>query len=76
MNTYERLGYVYDWLVINELSLNIEKTKYMIFHVMDKKINDQIPEIKFDNISIEGVSNFNFLELTLNANISWNHVSI
>ena len=70
VNINEQLGYVYDLLAVNELSLNTKKTKYMIFHAMNKKIDDLIPEIKIDDISIERVSNFNFLGLTLNENMS------
>ena len=29
---------VFDWLCINKLSLNINKTKFMIFHPMHKKL--------------------------------------
>ena len=71
VNINEQLGYVYDWLAVNKLSLNTKKTKYMIFHAMNKKIDDLIPEIKIDDILIERVTNFNFLGLTLNENISW-----
>ena len=77
MNINEQLGYVYDWLAVNKLSLNTKKTEYMIFHAMNKKIDDLIPEIKIDDIFIERVSNFNFLGLTLNENISWKpHIDI
>ena len=77
MNINEQLGYVYDWLAVNELSLDTKKTKYMIFHAMNKKIDDLIPGIKIDDISIERVTNFNFLGLTLNESISWKpHIDI
>ena len=36
-----------------------------------------IPDIKIDDIFIERVSNFNFLGLTLNENMSWKpHIDI
>ena len=70
MNINEQLRYVYDWLAVNKLSLNTKKTKYMVFHAMNKKIDDLIPEIKIDDKLIERVSNFNFLGLTSNENIS------
>ena len=77
VNINEQLGYVYDWLAVNKLSLNTKKTKYMIFHAMNKKIDYLIPEIKIDDILIERVTNFNFLGLTLNENVSWKpHIDI
>ena len=48
VNINEQLGYVYEWLAVNKLSLNTKKTKYKIFHAMNKKIDDLIPEIKID----------------------------
>ena len=71
VNINEQLGYVYDWLTVNKLSLNTKKTKHMIFHTMDKKIDDLIPEIKIDDRLIERLSNFNFRGLILNENMSW-----
>ena len=77
VNINEQLGYVYDWLAVNKLSLNTKKTKYMIFHAMNKKIDYLIPEIKINDILIERVTNFNFLGLTLNENVSWKpHIGI
>ena len=58
------------WLKLNRLSLNIKKTKYMIFHT----INKQIPElnIQIEGIDIERVSEFNFLGITLDDHLRWN----
>ncbi len=57
------------WLKLNKLSLNIKKTKYMIFHT----INKQIPnfEIKIEDTIIERVSEFNFLGITLDDQLRW-----
>ena len=53
---------VMEWLNINRLSLNKEKSKYMIFQTLTLKI---------DNINIEQVDEFNFLGLTLDTNLTW-----
>ena len=58
-----------EWLNINRLSLNKEKSKYMIFHVPKKEI--QTLTLKIDNINIEQVDEFNFLGLTLDTNLTW-----
>ena len=71
------LAKVYDWLCVNKLSLNIKKTKFMIFHHPNQKIASYIPEIKIGDVLIEKVSNFNFLGLMLNENLSWKpHVNM
>ena len=62
------------WLKLNKLSLNVEKSKFVIFH-MPQKI---IPPLKIsiDGIEIQRVENFNFLGIILNENINWStHVS-
>ncbi len=58
-----------DWLKLNKLSLNIKKTKYIIFHTHKKKVPHI--ELKIDGIIIEKVSNFNFHGLTINEYLNW-----
>ena len=57
---------VIEWLNINKLSLNKEKSKYMIYHVPTKETRTLT--LKIDNINIEQVDEFNFIGLTLDAN--------
>ena len=58
-----------DWLKINKLSLNLRKSKHMIF----KKTNTRNINltIKIDNLVIERVECFNFLGLTLDSQMTW-----
>ena len=58
-------------LNINKLSLNVNKTKYMIFHNHKRYIDDLIPDIRLNNQAIERVSEFNFRGLTIDQNLSW-----
>jgi hypothetical protein len=58
-----------DWLKVNKLSLNIKKTKYMIFHMPKKKVNTI--ELKIEDTIIERVSDFNFLGITINEHLNW-----
>ncbi len=58
---------VNNWLKVNKLSLNIKKSKYMIFHTKKKKV--QSLTLKIDNV--ERVAEFNFLELTLDEHLDW-----
>ena len=61
------------WLAANKLSLNVKKTKYMVFHTPQKKVT--YPEIIINNILIERVSEFSFLGITFNSNLKW-HIHI
>ena len=58
-----------DWLTINKLSLNVSKTKFMVF----AKPNKIIPnfDVKIRNSSVELVSKFNFLGVTLDKGLTW-----
>ena len=64
------LAKVFDWLAVNKLSLNVRKTKYVIFHAINKKIQGVVPNLEINGIPLERVQNFNFLGLLLNENMS------
>ncbi len=46
----KELSKIYTWLIVNKLSLNVDKTKYKVFHTKQKKINLPIIKKKNDNI--------------------------
>ena len=50
ININNELAKVYDWLAVNKLSLNVGKTKYVIFHAVNKKIQDVIPNLEINGI--------------------------
>ena len=62
---------VHNWLTANKLSLNVLKTRYMIFHFPQRKIDLNI-HIKIDDIPIERTEEFDFLGLVINENGNWN----
>ena len=67
---------VYEWLNANKLSLNVRKTKYMIFR---KYKNNGIGELnlRISNDNIEHVNESNFLGLHLNSKLNWDtHINI
>ena len=68
-----QLTQIYDWLAVNKLSLNIKKTKYIVFHAINKNIDGLIPELKINDTIIERVENFNFLGLIFNEHMFWKH---
>ena len=70
------LQLVHLWLNANKLSLNVRKTKYMIFR---KYKNNDIGELnlRISNDTIEHVNEFNFLCHHLNSKLNWDtHVNI
>ena len=60
---------VADWLKFSKLSINIKKSKFMVFHMPQKQIN--IPNIEIENIKIESADEFNFLGLTIHKHLKW-----
>ena len=67
---------VHDWLAVNKLSLNVKKTKFMVFYTSNKDISQIIPSLMIGGKPIERVKNFDFLGLTINEKMSWkSHVN-
>ena len=62
-----------EWLEINKLSLNANKSRFMIFHMPNKHIT--LPILKIINTNIEKVNEFNFLGLTLDTRLDWSRHS-
>lgn len=65
----DELSCISDWLKANKLSLNVKKSKFMIFHKPQKKVKPL--QLMIDNTAIERVSDFDFLGLTLNESLNW-----
>ncbi len=68
-NINNELEKISEWLNVNNLSLNIKNTKYMIFHTPQKRTNKLLLQI--DVIEIDRVTDFNFLVLMINENLNW-----
>ena len=65
------LSKVTTWLQLNKLSLNCEKTKAMIFHTPQRKV--EYPQPTIGNHKIEYVNQFNFLGIILDSNLNWKY---
>ena len=65
----DELSKIIEWLNINKLSLNKNKSKYMIFHMHKKEIPSF--SLKLGNTNIEKVDDFNYLGLTVDTNLNW-----
>ena len=60
-NLNDKLVSVSNWMKANKLSINKSKTKAMIFHAPQRRV--QIPTIKIEDSVIEFVNEFNFLDI-------------
>ena len=68
------LSKVQDWLKVNKLSLNVKKTKAMVFHTAKRKV--VLPKLKLDGNEIEIVDEFNFLGFLIDKHLTWkNHIN-
>ena len=66
-----------EWLSVNKLSLNANKTKFIIFHNYQQVMTDSnIPQLEIHNTAIERVTEFNFLRITINKFMNWGSHSV
>ena len=62
------LNKISDWLKLNRLTLNVHKTKYMLFKTSKKKVQTLLLQI--DNKIIDKVLDFNFLVIHFNEQLN------
>ena len=62
---------VVKWLASNKLSLNVAKTKYMIFDTNNNRASKCNKIVLISDKPIDRVQNTVFLGLTVNENLSW-----
>ena len=65
------LDKIVQWMALNKLSLNVKKTKMMIFHYKQKSTKNLTPKLKINNAIIEKVKEFKFLGITIDEHMSW-----
>ena len=58
-----------DCLIINKLSLNVQKTKMMIIHKYQRKV--KAPKLKICESEITGVDSFDILGVTGDKHLTW-----
>lgn len=59
------------WLKVNKLSLNVAKTKAMVFHTPQRNVS--IPDLYIENSKIDFVDHFNFLGIIIDKHLNWNN---
>ena len=58
-----------EWLASNKLSLNAQKTKFMVFHSMQRKV--KYPVLTINKTIIERLKQSNFLGIILQYTLKW-----
>ena len=68
-NISNDLSRISEWLHVNKLSLNANKSKFMLFHSPNKIID--IPFIEINSTKVDCVDNLNFLGILLDKHLNW-----
>ena len=69
----QELSQINDWFLANKLSLNVEKTKYMLFHKLTDQENIplKLPLLKLNRKITEREYSFKFLGVILDEHLTW-----
>jgi len=62
---------IVEWLRSNRLSLNIEKTNFMVFHTIRRNVDMSDIGLFIDRKRIEKVDNVKFIGVILDSNLTW-----
>ena len=60
------------WCNSNKLTINAEKTNFILFHTINKPIPRNLDEISVESMTIKRVNSFKYLGLTLDETLHWN----
>ena len=60
-----------NWFKANKLSLNIQKSNYVIFKTRQQKGDEFILNIEMNGFKMNQVKEVNFLGVILNETLSW-----
>ena len=69
VNINYELSKISNWLKLNMLSINVSKSKFIVFHMPQKGFN--IPSFNINNTNIERVTEFNFLCIIIHQHLKW-----
>ena len=70
----QELAHINEWFKANKLSLNISKTKYVLFYNRYKTddIPLRLPSLKINNVNIKREKTIKFLGVILDESLTWN----
>ena len=66
------------WFQANKLSLNIKKTKFVLFHKpRQRNIPKDLPILKINNVEVKRENSLKFLGVIVDENLTWrNHIEL
>ena len=67
----KELPNIYDWLCANKLTLNLRKTKYLIFQPRQKVDYKILPPLSIAGQCLEQVSKIKYLGIYIDSHLSW-----
>ena len=69
----QELSQINDWFLANKLSLNVEKTKYMLFHkcITQENIPFKLPLLQLNSNIIERENSLKFLGVIPDEHLTW-----
>ena len=67
------LSHLNDWFCANKLSLNTDKTKYVLFHKAKSKDNLPLvlPDLFINDVKIKSENSLKFLGVMIDENLTW-----
>ena len=69
-NLNVELDKVSQWLFANKLSLNIEKTSFVVFHSPQRRIAHKL-NLNISNMSVKSDNHVKYLGLIFDSNLNW-----
>ena len=61
------------WMKLNKLSLNTDKTELIFFHSRYKSLNSNHLSIKLDNVKLYPIDHVKYLGMFLDNHLSWDY---
>ena len=72
-NINRGLALIHKWMLANKLTLNINKSKFMMFKQRLRCLPNDIVVIRIDQTYLERVDHIKFLGVILDEGLTWNH---
>ena len=63
---------LYHWCVANKLSINSDKTSFVLFHMNNKPVPNDIDRIETSHMTMRRAKIVNYLGLVIDENLYWN----
>ena len=68
---WRRFKNIYRWCVCNKLTINSDKTHFVLFHVINKPMPTNMNEITLEFMTVERVKTFKYLGVSLDETLNW-----